>query len=131
ADLDARGWSHTNRPLVDWAARVRAAGFKTAILSNMQRSLRQRLHNLCPWLPPVDAAVFSSDVGMVKPESGIYDRVLEALGVRPEQALFIDDVEANTAAARQLGMVALRFTELRELARSIAAFPKLPQLDVS
>lgn len=129
ADLDARGWSHPNRPLVNWAERVRRAGFKIGVLSNMQRSLRRRLDELCPWLPATDAAVFSSDVGFIKPEPEIYRRVLAQLAVRPEEALFIDDVEANVAAARELGLQAVRFTDAPTLARDLAFFPELPPLD--
>ena len=128
ADVDARGWSHPNLSLVDWAGQVRQAGFQTAILSNMQRSLRQRLAELCPWLPEVDAAVFSSDIGFVKPEPEIYHRVMELLAIESGDVLFIDDVEANVTAARKLGMSALCFTDVPALRRALTAFPELPPL---
>jgi putative hydrolase of the HAD superfamily len=128
ADVDARGWSHPNLSLVDWAGQVRQAGFQTAILSNMQRSLRQRLEELCPWLPEVDAAVFSSDLGYVKPEPEMYRRVVELLAVAPQEALFIDDVEANVAGARQVGLSALRFTDVPTLRQALTAFPELPPI---
>ncbi|OYT72279.1 MAG: hypothetical protein CFK52_05515 [Chloracidobacterium sp. CP2_5A] len=129
ADLDARGWSYPNRPLVEWAGRLRRAGFKIGIVSNMQRSLRRRLGELCPWLPPTDAAVFSSDIGFIKPEPEMYHRVLAQLAARPAEALFIDDVEANVVVARELGLRALRFTDVAALGRDLAAFPELPALD--
>jgi len=128
ADVDARGWSHPNLSLVDWAGQVRQAGFQTAILSNMQRSLRQRLEELCPWLPEVDAAVFSSDLGYVKPEPEMYRRVVELLAVAPQEALFIDDVEANVAGARQVGLSVLRFTDVPTLRQALTAFPELPPI---
>lgn len=127
AGVDARGWSHPNLSLVDWAGQVRQAGFQTAILSNMQRSLRQRLEELCPWLPEVDAAV-SSDLGYVKPEPEMYRRVVELLAVAPQEALFIDDVEANVAGARQVGLSALRFTDVPTLRQALTAFPELPPI---
>jgi putative hydrolase of the HAD superfamily len=128
ADVDARGWSHPNLSLVDWAGQVRQAGFQTAILSNMQRSLRQRLAELCPWLPEVDAAVFSSDIGFVKPEPEIYCQVVELLAVAPQEALFIDDVEANVTGARQVGLSALWFTDVSALRQALSVFPELPPL---
>ncbi len=128
ADCDARGWSQPNPVLVAWAGQVRQAGFQTAILSNMQRSLRQRLAELCPWLPEVDAAVFSSDIGYVKPEPEIYRRVMELLAIAPQEALFIDDVEANVIGARQVGLSALWFTDVPTLRQALNAFPELPPL---
>ncbi|MGQ9896257.1 MAG: HAD family hydrolase [Acidobacteriota bacterium] len=128
ADLDARGWSHPNLVLVGWARQLRQAGFQTAILSNMQRSLRQRLASLCPWLPEVDAAAFSSDIGYIKPEPEIYHWIIASLAVEPEAALFIDDVEANVVAACQVGLSALHFTEISTLRQALTAFPELPPL---
>lgn len=128
ADLDARGWSHPNPVLVGWAKQLQAAGFRTAILSNMQRSLRQRLGALCPWLPEVDVAVFSSDLGVVKPEPEIYHRVIAQLAVAPSEALFVDDVEANVVAARQVGLSALCFTDIPRLKQELRMFPELPPL---
>jgi FMN phosphatase YigB (HAD superfamily) len=39
----------------------------------------------------VDFAVFSSEIGRRKPDPAIFERALEALGVTPEEALFVGD----------------------------------------
>jgi HAD superfamily hydrolase (TIGR01509 family) len=52
---------------------------------------------------------------MRKPEAGIYELTLERLreagadGLEPGECLFVDDVEVNVEAARDLGMTAVRF----------------------
>jgi putative hydrolase of the HAD superfamily len=50
---------------------------------------------------------------MRKPEPEIYHLTLERLGgeLRFEECLFLDDIEVNCDAARELGMTAVRFTE--------------------
>jgi putative hydrolase of the HAD superfamily len=127
SDLDARGWSVENEPVTRWAREVRAAGKKTAILSNMQTSFRRRLPELCDWLPTFDHATFSSDISLVKPEPGIYEHCRAALGVAPERLLFIDDVPGNIAAARALGWQGIVFDgNLVELARAVAAYDVPP-----
>ena len=40
---------------------------------------------------------------MTKPSAEIFEAVAADLGIRPEEALFIDDSAANIAAAAQLG----------------------------
>ncbi|UOF90953.1 HAD-IA family hydrolase [Fodinisporobacter ferrooxydans] len=40
---------------------------------------------------------------MAKPEEDIYLLVADALGMRPHEALFIDDKERNTLAVDRLG----------------------------
>jgi FMN phosphatase YigB (HAD superfamily) len=59
--------------------------------------------------------IYSCRVGMCKPAPEIYRRALEELGVKAREALYIDDIEENVQAARELGMPALRFTGVDEL----------------
>ena len=53
----------------------------------------------------LDVAVFSSEVGRRKPDPLIFRTVLDRLGVKPDQALFVgDSLEADIAGAAGLGM---------------------------
>ncbi len=51
-----------------------------------------------------DRVYISSRMGCRKPEAAGFERILGEWGVRPEQALFFDDVAENVAAARALGI---------------------------
>ncbi len=52
--------------------------------------------------------VLSYEVGLMKPDPRIYELLLERLGTAPEETVFLDDLEENVAAARRLGIRALR-----------------------
>ncbi len=82
---------------------VRRAGVSTGLLSNSWGNdyPREVFSEL------FDAVVISSEVGMRKPEEGIFLHALARLGLAPHQCVFIDDIEANVTAARALGMVGL------------------------
>jgi len=54
--------------------------------------------------------VISGEVGAIKPQPRIYEALLERFAIDPLSAIFIDDVEANVAAARPFGMHAIHFT---------------------
>lgn len=54
-----------------------------------------------------DKYVVSYEVGFMKPHPRIYEAALEEAGTRPEESVFIDDREENTAAAEQLGLQAI------------------------
>ncbi len=47
---------------------------------------------------------------LVKPDAAIYRLALDRFGLRAEEAVFIDDNEANVAGAAAVGMTALHFT---------------------
>jgi len=57
-----------------------------------------------------DGILVSGEVGAIKPNPRIYEALIERFSIEPERAVFIDDVEANVAAARQFGIHAIRFT---------------------
>jgi HAD superfamily hydrolase (TIGR01509 family) len=48
--------------------------------------------------------VCSGEVGVAKPDEGIFRIALERLGLDPADVLFIDDTEEHVLAARSLGM---------------------------
>jgi putative hydrolase of the HAD superfamily len=57
----------------------------------------------------LDFAVFSSEVGVRKPHPQIFERALEALGVEPENALFVGDrLYEDVRGAGELGMTTVQ-----------------------
>jgi 2-haloacid dehalogenase len=55
--------------------------------------------------------VISGEIGAIKPQPRIYEVLLERFAIDPLSAIFIDDVEANTAAARSFGIHPIHFTD--------------------
>jgi putative hydrolase of the HAD superfamily len=108
-EIDSRSWSHPAQGMPEWARRLRAAGLRTAILSNMPAPVRDYVLR-CSWLPEFDARVFSCDVGVCKPAPEIYQDCLNQLGAQPAEVLFLDDRDSNVRAAEALGLHAIRFT---------------------
>lgn len=95
-----------DKELLDFAQSLRPR-YKTAILSNAGTDLRStfidRFH-ISEYMNPV---IISAEVGMIKPNAGIYHLTLEKLGVAPQAAIFVDDLKVNVEAARQVGMHAV------------------------
>lgn len=57
----------------------------------------------------------SHELGLCKPDPEIYRLALDELGVKPEETVFVDDMEENVAAAGQLGMRAVLFRTAEDL----------------
>ncbi|MBB4154776.1 2-haloacid dehalogenase [Sphingomonas jinjuensis] len=55
--------------------------------------------------------VVSGDEKLVKPDPAIYRLALDRFGLDAQRSVFIDDNEANIASARDLGIIALHFTD--------------------
>jgi 2-haloacid dehalogenase len=65
--------------------------------------------------------VVSGEVRLLKPDPAIYYLALDLFGLRPADALFIDDREINVYAALSVGMGAHLFTTAEELRARLAA----------
>ena len=95
---------------------------KTSILSNMPREFSSYLRSNAGWLNDFDDNVFSGELGVVKPDARIYEACLQGLNAIPEQTLFIDDVSVNVEGARALGINAIKFDSVNQLAVEAQAF---------
>jgi putative hydrolase of the HAD superfamily len=103
-------WREAQHPIdanVALAGALRPA-YRTAILSNADASLRERLretglHDL------FDTIVSSAEEGLAKPEAAIYRLAAARLDLAPDACVFIDDYEANVEAAVSVGMQGILF----------------------
>jgi epoxide hydrolase-like predicted phosphatase len=97
-----------NTELASWFRRLRPR-YRTAILSNGAAGGRREEETRYRLSAMADLLVYSYEVGLAKPDHRIYRLTCDRLGVRPDQAVFLDDLEANVVAAREVGMRAVRF----------------------
>lgn len=119
--LDLELWSHINDAMILWVRQVHAAGFKTAILSNMPTDMATHMRENFAWISHFDHQIFSGEVRSVKPEPEIYQHCIEVLGVQPSEALFIDDREVNLEQARAAGIRGIRFQSVEQLREELQA----------
>ena len=89
------------------AARVRAQGVRTGLLSN---SWGFDVYPFDQLEVHFDDLVLSGEVGLRKPDPAIYRLAAQRLGVRPDDCVFVDDLERNVEVASELGMVGVHHT---------------------
>ncbi|HLZ22829.1 MAG TPA: HAD family phosphatase [Ktedonobacterales bacterium] len=91
--------------------------YRTALLSNSFVGARREEEARFHFSEITDCIIYSHEVGVEKPDPRIYAIACERLGVRPEEIVFLDDVEKNVAAAATYGLHAILF---RDNAQAIA-----------
>lgn len=107
-------WGRFDDRVLSWARDLRAAGLRTSILSNLPRTLGERLRSEPGFLEHFDQVTFSYELGFIKPEAPIYQHAIEGLGVEPAEALFLDDRPENVEGARAAGIHAEVFNSWEE-----------------
>ena len=87
---------------------VKDQGYGIYVLSNASDAF----YEYFPKFLPIDffnGVFVSSNYRMLKPDVEIYKRFLKEYDLKPEECLFVDDMEVNVEAAKQAGMNAFRF----------------------
>jgi epoxide hydrolase-like predicted phosphatase len=100
-----------NGTMIDFVRELRGRGVRAALLTNNVREWEPLWRAKLPEVDELfEVVVDSAFVGLRKPDPAIFRLTLDRLGgVAPERCVFLDDLDVNCAAARELGMAAVRF----------------------
>ena len=98
-----------NVQMIDYMGNLRGRGYRMAMCTNNVREWEALWRPKLPVDEIFEVVVDSAFVGTRKPERDIYEITLDRLGVEPADALFVDDMEINCDAARELGMGVVHF----------------------
>jgi len=96
--------------------------YTTALLSNAWDDLRGVMEEVWEIDEIFNHIFISAEIGLAKPDDGIYQHVIQEVGNHAGEMVFIDDFPENVKAARQNGLNAIHFRsreqalgELREV----------------
>lgn len=107
--------------MIDLADRLRVAGYKTGILSNIDSA--HGVINLHRHIfEHFDEVLLSYQVGVRKPDSAAFRLLANRLDVELDELVFVDDLPLNVDAAIAIGINAVHFVSYDQL---IADFEKL------
>ena len=123
--------------MVNALALVKGAGYKTACLTNnivggdghgggFSGDGDDRSTRIAQIMTIFDAIVESSKVGCRKPETRFYEIACEALGVRPDECVFLDDLGINLKPAAAMGMRTIKVLSADQALGDLEAVLELP-----
>lgn len=93
--------------------------YKTALLSNAHYEFLEPIITAAQLDELFDTIVMSSRVGVVKPSAEIYNFALRKLGVKPTEAIMIDDMTRHVEGARAVGMQAIYYENFGQMKRDL------------
>jgi HAD superfamily hydrolase (TIGR01509 family) len=100
---------------------------RLGLVSNLSEAHYERVLRPSGILPLFQAVALSFQVGVLKPEAGIYRAALERLELAPGACVFIDDLADNVRGARALGIQGLLFRGCAALAADLCGLGLLPE----
>jgi 2-haloacid dehalogenase len=106
---------------VEVLAELRGAGVPLYALTNWSAETFGVARERFGFLEWFEGVLVSGEERLIKPDPRIFRLLLDRFGLDPASTVFVDDSEANVAAARELGLDAVRFTGPGRLRRELAA----------
>lgn len=102
-DLLISGYE-VDKNVVETVKKVRANGYKTLICTNNFPARINGLQERFRFLDDFDAKAVSYEIGSSKPDSKIYQKLIEVSGVNPNEIVYADDHDENIIEAQKLGI---------------------------
>lgn len=122
-ELAFDNWYEMLTPIQDTVEIVRQlkeAGFQIYYLSNFQMLAFENIREKYDFFELFNGGIVSYKEKQLKPEEGIYRRLMEEYDIKPEESIFIDDLKANIEGARRLNFETILFQGPRNLKDELA-----------
>ncbi len=103
------------QPTVAILRRLKQAGFRLHGLSNWSVEKYELVRPKYEFFSWFDTILVSGEVKLIKPDPRIYAVLLERIGRKPEECLFVDDSQVNITTADQLGFKTIHFQSPEKL----------------
>jgi epoxide hydrolase-like predicted phosphatase len=92
--------------------------YKTGLISNAWDGLRPYMESE-KFVDAFDALTISAEVGVMKPDPAIFQHALDQLGVKPKEAVFVDDFSENITGCEAIGMRGIHFKSMEQTLKDL------------
>ncbi|WP_243974069.1 HAD family hydrolase [Vibrio natriegens] len=99
---------------VELIRRVKAAGYRVFALTDNVHEIVSYLKETYAFWNLFEGAAVSAELGLLKPQSEIYQSLLTQYELKASETVFIDDMPYNVAGAKTVGMAAIQFENARQ-----------------
>lgn len=94
---------------LDLVRRLRAGGLGVHLGTNQSLRRAAYMRRELRYDDLFDVSCYSAELRVAKPDPAYFLAAAELIGAPPAQVLFVDDVEPNVAAAREVGMAGVHW----------------------
>ena len=116
------------KPMVDFLLSLKENYKLGCITNNIHNSKDDKVNHLnqaSQVMKIFDHIIESSRVGLRKPDPKIYYMSCDALGVRPEECIYLDDLGINLKPARKIGMTTIKVIDPNEAIDEVKKYLQL------
>lgn len=109
---------------MDWLKELKARGYNLYVISNYGEYTYEQTRQKLTFMSYMNGAIFSCYCKMVKPEPGIYKKLLIDYELQAEECVFIDDSAVNVEGARAVGYHTVQFESFAQAKQELEVYLK-------
>ena len=94
---------------IPWIRELKEKGYQVLVLSNFSDKVARENPDAPDFLEYVDGGILSYRDGVIKPDPAIYRLLIDRSGLKPEECVFLDDIQKNLDAAKKFGIHTILF----------------------
>ena len=94
---------------IPWIRELKEKGYQVLVLSNFSDKVARENPDALDFLEYVDGGILSYRDGVIKPDPAIYRLLIDRYGLKPEECVFLDDIQKNLDAAKKFGIHTILF----------------------
>ncbi|MBQ7371955.1 MAG: HAD-IA family hydrolase [Blautia sp.] len=102
-----------------WVKYLKNQGYHLYVLSNFSAFALEEWRPKLTFLKYMDGIVFSCEVKELKPEDGIYQKLLQMYQLDPAKSVFLDDRKDNCEAANRNGIATIQFENFKQAVKEL------------
>ncbi len=100
-----------NNQVYDFVKEYKSLGYMLVIASNASKGSFEWRNSKFGLMDIFDGRIISSDIGMRKPSKKFFQYMIDVLGHKPEEILFVDDSDVNIKTASDLGIKCIKYED--------------------
>ncbi len=104
---------------IPWIKKLQKAGYRCYYLSNFSHKAHTECADALDFLEYMDGGILSYRDKLIKPDTAIYELLLDRYGLKGEECVFLDDTEKNLPPARALGIHTVQFGDKAQAEREL------------
>lgn len=104
---------------ISWLKDLKAKGFRVYYLSNFSEKIERECEKALIFRKEMDGGILSYQDQLIKPDPAIYRLLMERYGLKPQECVFLDDLEVNIEAGKALGIHGIVFRDKEQAEKEL------------
>lgn len=110
-----------NTELLDIIRQLKKGGYKLFILSNNNPPFYEHMKRSTDFERIFDRIIISFQEKMEKPNPLFFQKVFEHSNIKPQECIYVDDIDDFVKVAEQLGMHSITYVSVQQFLKELAS----------